>query len=158
MENKNFIKTGDVFQLVSEFELTDKQLRIAFDGYPSIDAISSDSLPIPNLRRDFIFNEITPIKFEQIQTEFGELLDRIKYQALRIAEVDENYTLEFFQILTIKKVMVIHAVKEGDKVHRTKTNPEYKQIFAENSELVFEADSIAWQIGKNSDLFLASLS
>ena len=152
-----FGQTATPFVIVSEFELTKTYLRIVFDGFGSIDRFESGDEPILNLRREFF---VEGIQLENLRRNYSEVFEDIKTRTLEIAQAPLDYELMRLQLFIIKWVLVIQATRSSkdDDILRTKTAPEYHGIIANNLELVGQVLHIAWQYGKENDLWLNQLT
>lgn len=157
-EHQNYFgQTATPFVIVSEFELTEKLLRIVFDGYASTARFDAGDEPLPNLRREFL---IDGERLEEMIRNCHELFDSIKERTLQIAQVPADYELKHLHLLIAKWILVINATRstKDDGVVRTKTAPEYHSIIADNLELVAQVLTVAWQYGKDNDPWLAQLT
>ncbi|MBS1793346.1 MAG: hypothetical protein JSS81_05800 [Acidobacteria bacterium] len=151
-----FGQTANPFVLVSEFELTPLFLRIAFDGFASIETFDAGAEPLSNLRREF---RIDGDEFSDLKRNHSDVFDSIRNNCLKIANAPENYEFTYLNLLTVRWVLIINATSErrDDLIVRTKTAPEYHLIIAENLQLIAQVLTIAWEYGKTKDEWLRSL-
>lgn len=157
-DHRNYFgQAAQPFVIVSEFELTTQFLRIVFDGFASIEDFDRGAQCLPNLKRQFI---IAGDELEAVKRDHHEIFDSIKNAVLVIAGAPADYDLTHLNLLIAKWVLVIQATRKtkDDTILRTKTDPEYHQIIAENLPLVAQVLTVAWQYGKENDEWLNSLS
>jgi hypothetical protein len=150
-----FGNTGNLFVVVSEFSLTTNNLKIGFDTFASTESFDIGNEPLLHLRREFVIKET---EFANLKTENKDFFKDITEQVLDIIKVGSEFSLDYFQILTTKWVIVVNAKSATREINQTITAPEYHSIIADNTSLVLSAINMAWEYGKQKDDYLASLN
>jgi hypothetical protein len=150
-----FGQSSPTFTILGRFEMArDGSVKIAFDGWPSVENFNSGAAPIRRLNAEF-----RPDAAYRAANK--ATLDAIRDKALDLLGVGgRGWTLNNFYISTVDKVLHVSATApEGDNTkNESMSGDKYDLTISTNGELVGLAVTFAWTYGKTHDDFLAAMT